>query len=162
MTGLTPQNVVISTVKPARKSEHPATVEASVFDLITLDAYIPLVFFYKPDHDKGDKLVEHLKESLSEVLVAYFPFAGRWVRTFDAGIRRLQCTDEGVPFIEAFIDADMEFVVSFDDFVAVEILGGFKLVGLDPTVFNQDVQFPLPPLFIQVRTLYQSHSPKFT
>jgi hypothetical protein len=149
------KDVEISMVKPYQRTNHAKALEASLLDLNFLDVYVPIILFYKAKEQESnaDELVKRVKESLSKVLVPFFPFAGRWVRTYDARIRELQCTDEGVPFIEASVDEELNSVLKLGNFELNEQLGGFQSLGLDPKAFNQDVDSPLPSLFVQVKTI---------
>lgn len=54
-------------------------------------------------------VVAHLKASLSQALVSFYPFAGRLV-TNTHGEPELLCNNEGAGFSQAFADADLEFV----------------------------------------------------
>ncbi|CAM6100661.1 unnamed protein product [Calypogeia fissa] len=143
-----------SLVKPYSKTQHPEIINPAVWDLLFIDSYIPVIFFYRPqpeDRQSFAQKVAHLKESLSKALVQHYPFAGRWIKTYDERVRELQCNDEGVTFFEALIDAEMDAVIGdVDDFRAVPTLGNFDLVGLTNLLFQHDVDFPLPPIFFQV------------
>lgn len=149
------KDVRISTIVPCEKTEHAAAFEASLLDLGFVDDYIPLILFYKSEgRANAGGLVAEMKASLSKALVPFFPFAGRWVRTYDARVRVLRCTDEGVPFIEASVDEELDSVLNMGSFQPNVSLGGFQLLGLDPLAVGQDIDSPLPSLFVQV--LYEA------
>ncbi|CAM6100660.1 unnamed protein product [Calypogeia fissa] len=142
-----------SLVKPYYKTQHPEIIKPALWDLLYIDSYVPVIFFYRPETEgeSFDQEVAHLKESLSKALVQYYPFAGRWIKTYDERIRELMCNDEGVPFFEARIDEEMDAVIGdVDDFRPMPLLGSFNLVGLDNLFFQQNVEFPMPPVFFQV------------
>lgn len=151
-----------SLVKPFYKTEHPDRLKPALWDLLYIDSYVPVIFFYRPETDGSatssssrplqfSERVAHLKDSLSKVLVHQYPFAGRWRKTYDETVRELLCNDEGVPFFEAQIDEEMDTVIGdADDFRPVPALGNFNLVGLNNLWFQQDVDFPMPPIFFQV------------
>jgi hypothetical protein len=147
----------MSLIKPAVKIEHPEHIKPALRDLLYMDSYVPVIFFYRPKpvghgFSHFSQRVAHLKETLSQVLVHHYPFAGRWVKTFDERVRELDCNDEGVPFFEARIEEDMDTVIGdVDDFKAVGVLGSFNLVGFTK-FFQQDVDFPMPRVFFQVRS----------
>ncbi|GLT50804.1 hypothetical protein SLA2020_242660 [Shorea laevis] len=51
-----------------------------------------------------------IKESLAKILVKFYPFAGCLAMGWD-GKKQVQCTGEGVPFIEAASDNTLEELV---------------------------------------------------
>ncbi|CAM6092175.1 unnamed protein product [Calypogeia fissa] len=149
-------NVVITTVKPLQKTNHVETIDTTFLDLAPVDGLIPLFFAYRLE-DKSDanylQLLNRLKESLQKVLVLFFGFAGRWIATAKGSRdRQLLCNDEGVPFIEAFVDKDLDSIVHASAaFQPVSELQGYELLGLDSTQYTQQM-LPegLPCLFVQV------------
>ncbi|BBN10745.1 hypothetical protein MPTK1_5g06060 [Marchantia polymorpha subsp. ruderalis] len=149
------QKVSVSNVKPSGRNQHVEKYDVALLDLLIPDYCMPVLFLFKPHPGdqiglSGSEFVRRLKESLSKLLVPYYPYAGRFCKTYDHRIRELLCNDEGVPFIEAEIDQEMDKVVSFDDFQPVPILSGFKFVNLDAGVFFHDkADLFLPALFIQ-------------
>ncbi|KAG6556535.1 hypothetical protein Mapa_001862 [Marchantia paleacea] len=154
-TRLELKHVVVSTVKPSERNPVVEKYDVALLDLYLPDFFLPVLFLYKPDPEEqirlsGSEFVRRLKESLSKVLVPYYTFAGRFCKTYDHRIRQLLCNDEGVPFIEAEIDEEMDKVVSLDDFQSLPILCGFEFVNLDARAFYQvKADFPLPACFIQ-------------
>ncbi|CAM6112274.1 unnamed protein product [Calypogeia fissa] len=150
-------NVVIATIKPIVSSVHVQTINPSVLDLGPLDSFIPIFFAYRPA-DKSDsaysQFLNRLKESLQQALVPFFGFAGRWIEIPNKSSRNRQllCNDEGVSFIEVYMDQTLDSIVnSSAEFQPAPKLQGFELLGLDPTQVKQEM-LPdgLPCLFVQV------------
>lgn len=145
--------VDISLVTPLEKTSHPTFLDPTIFDLVTLDAYVPRVYCYRLENTEEafNHYVNKLKQSLRETLVSYYPLAGRWIRTYDATIRRLMCTDEGVPFIVARIeDFNLDDVVDVNDFKGCHLLAGYELLNMNSNDFISLLETPLLPMFVQV------------
>ncbi|XP_058724737.1 spermidine hydroxycinnamoyl transferase-like [Vicia villosa] len=73
------------------------------FDQIDITSYAPLLFYYRPPRNwltPPTKIAATLKESLSRVLIHFYPFAGR-LRSTDNNRFELECNAKGVQFIEA-------------------------------------------------------------
>ncbi|KAI3739862.1 hypothetical protein L2E82_30274 [Cichorium intybus] len=91
-------------IKPSSPTpSHLKTYHLSLFDQISVNAYMPVVAFYQSssiNQTSHDKTVQ-LKNSLSHTLNQYYPFAGRLAK---AGPSYVECNDEGVEFIEACND----------------------------------------------------------
>ncbi|MQL93383.1 hypothetical protein Taro_026037 [Colocasia esculenta] len=95
-------DVSTETIKPSSPTPpHLQTHTLSWIDQITPRMHICLVLFYLggDEHSGGYDISEklrQLKQSLSQALALYYPLAGRmgWTTT-------VNCTDEGVDFIEA-------------------------------------------------------------
>lgn len=89
---------------PVRPSPRQRS-KLSIFDLQLLYChYIQrgLIYSSMPKHDFGST-VELLRRSLSEVLVFFYPLAGR-LTTLADGVIYVDCNDAGVEFIEASAD----------------------------------------------------------
>ncbi|KAI3876694.1 hypothetical protein MKX03_034203 [Papaver bracteatum] len=82
-----------------------------------------------------------LKDSLSKSLVSYCPFAGR-VKRNESGRVELDCTGEGVIFIEAETDSVIEDLVQF--------IPNEQLMPLVPNLDNNDDISSRPPFLVQV------------
>ncbi|CAM6108577.1 unnamed protein product [Calypogeia fissa] len=115
------------------------------------------VFFTYRLADKSEavysQVVEQIKLSLQKTLVSFFSFAGRWIPVRKGSRRRkLLCTDAGVPFIEAYVDKDLDTVVDASTkFQPVPELQGHGLLGMDATQFKAEMAPDgLPPMFIQL------------
>lgn len=88
-----------------------------------------------------------LKDSLSRVLVDYYPFAGR-IRVSDEGSKlEVDCNGEGAVFAEAFMD------ITCQDFVQLSPKPNKSWRKL---LFKVQAQsfLDIPPLVIQVRTYF--------
>ncbi|CAM6086432.1 unnamed protein product [Calypogeia fissa] len=71
----------------------------------------------------------------------------RWVATSGDMQRKLLCNDEGVPFIEAYVDRNMDSVVRFSvEFQPVKELQGWEVTSL----MQQMQPDGLPGAFVQV------------
>ncbi|KAI3739116.1 hypothetical protein L2E82_29508 [Cichorium intybus] len=94
-------------IKPSSPTpSHLKTYNLSLFDQIAVNAYAPFVAFYprsKIYQSSYDKTLE-LKNSLSHTLSRYYPFAGRFAKV---GPTYVDCSDEGVDFIEAYNDSPL-------------------------------------------------------
>lgn len=70
-------------------------------DPAILRLHVPLIHFYRYNPSmKNQDPVKTIREALSKTLVHYFPFAGR-LRDADNSKLQLECTGEGVLFVEA-------------------------------------------------------------
>ncbi|CAM6088221.1 unnamed protein product [Calypogeia fissa] len=152
------RNVVVTTVEPLEKTAHVETIDPTDFDLgLILDKYVPILFFYRlADNSDATYLqaVTRMKDGLRKMLVPFFPWAGRWVATSGGMQRQLLCNDKGVPFIEAYVDEDMDSVVKISvEFQPILELQGWEILGMDKMAIKQpNVQRPdgMPGLFVQV------------
>ncbi|KAI4376288.1 hypothetical protein MLD38_014070 [Melastoma candidum] len=73
--------------------------------------HVPTVYFYKPSRDLIG-LVERLRDSLSRVLVPFYPLAGR-VRWAEGSRLLLECNSAGVAFIEAEANCGLDLLGDF-------------------------------------------------
>eukprot|EP00253_Pinus_taeda_P033593 PITA_33593 len=81
---------------------------SNIDDQPTLRFHCPVVQFYRFDPSKkGEDPARDIREGLANVLVIYYPFAGR-VREAPAGKLVLESTGEGVLFVEADADVALE------------------------------------------------------
>eukprot|EP00253_Pinus_taeda_P033504 PITA_33504 len=81
---------------------------SNIDDQSTLRFHIPIVQFYRFNPSKkGEDPARVFKEGLAKVLVFYYPFAGR-LRDAPFGKLVVDCTSEGVLFVEADADISME------------------------------------------------------
>ena len=74
----------------------------------TLRFHVPAFLFYQFNPSmKGDDPARVIREGLAKVLVFYYPLAGR-VRDAPTGKLVVECTGEGVLFVEADADIALE------------------------------------------------------
>eukprot|EP00253_Pinus_taeda_P030500 PITA_30500 len=77
-------------------------------DQLTLRFHIPNLQFYRFDPSKKvEDPAKVIREALAKVLVFYYPYAGR-LREAPFGKLLVDCTSEGVLFVEADADVSME------------------------------------------------------
>ncbi|KAK6930892.1 hypothetical protein RJ641_002685 [Dillenia turbinata] len=102
------------TIKPSSPTPHHLrNLKLSFLDQIQPPVLMPMVFFYPKESNysssstyKAADPVGVLKKSLSEVLTWYYPLSGR---VFDN--LYVDCSDQGVPFIEAHANCHLSEVV---------------------------------------------------
>ncbi|XP_074297004.1 spermidine hydroxycinnamoyl transferase-like [Silene latifolia] len=90
---------IIKPAKPTCEGVFPFTD----WDQTGMITHIPTVYFYKPSEDwiaSSKSIMNTLKESLSHVLVHFYPLAGR-VKWIGKGRLELVCNSMGVELIEA-------------------------------------------------------------
>lgn len=104
-----------SSILPAKPTNrHPLYL--SSLDLFWRDIHYNLrLLFYRIPSDEYAHFVAKLKESLSAVLVQFFPLAGRLAKGED-GRFVIDCNDAGVEFVQATIDASFEDLGDSFDF----------------------------------------------
>ncbi|KAK1439079.1 hypothetical protein QVD17_04894 [Tagetes erecta] len=84
-------------IKPSSPTpNHLKTFKLSLIDQLTLHSYTPILLLYNSHHTNSSHI---LKQSLSETLTKYYPFAGRLEND---GVT-VDCGDQGVVFVEAKI-----------------------------------------------------------
>nr|AJP06254.1 CHAT4 [Pinus tabuliformis] len=113
----TPPNFTITRqpplfVAPDRPTPRQSLDLSNIDDQRGLRYHIPKLLFYRSDSDSSKKKnekdpVKVVKEALAKVLVHYYPFAGR-LRNADNGKLTVECTGEGVLFVEADADISLE------------------------------------------------------
>lgn len=94
-----------------------STFQLSEWDQTGVITHVPTVYFYRPSQEwlKSSKsIVDTLKESLSRVLVHFYPLAGR-VRWIGQGRLELLCNAKGVELIEANSSGELS---DFGDFAS--------------------------------------------
>ncbi|KAM7262907.1 hypothetical protein ACFE04_000590 [Oxalis oulophora] len=100
------------------KRQEPTLIKPSkptfkgMFFLSNLDYSFPrsieVIFaFKKSDKMTQDEAVQVFKQSLANALVEFYPFAGCLTTAWD-GKKHVRCTGEGVPFVEAVSDENVE------------------------------------------------------
>eukprot|EP00253_Pinus_taeda_P026140 PITA_26140 len=101
-----------STVCPANPTQEKHC-SLSPFDLQLAEAnYIQYVLFFQHGfaNNSHEVTIERLKSSLAEVLVYFYPFAGRLVDSPD-GFLNIECNDEGAQFTEVVADATLDQIL---------------------------------------------------
>ncbi|KAL4567408.1 hypothetical protein LXL04_022992 [Taraxacum kok-saghyz] len=92
-------------IKPSSPTpSHLRTHNLSLLDQIMVNTSMPMVTFYpNTNHSSHDKTLD-LKNSLSQTLTKYYPFAGRFAK---AAPTYVDCNDDGADFLEASIDTTL-------------------------------------------------------
>ncbi|XP_042496404.1 shikimate O-hydroxycinnamoyltransferase-like [Macadamia integrifolia] len=127
-------------VKPAQDTSQKVLWSSNI-DLIQQNFHITAVYFYRPNGSLNFFDAGILKEALSKVLVAFYPWAGRLRRDEDDRIE-INCNGEGVLFVEAETTSVID---GFDDFTST-----MKFRPLIPAVDrSNDVSF-FPLVMFQV------------
>ncbi|CAM6083503.1 unnamed protein product [Calypogeia fissa] len=150
-------DVVLTTVQPLEKTSHVETIDPTVMDTFYSDCYVPVLFAYRLADNSDSaysQVVTRIKHSLQKVLIPFFSFAGRWVSS-RIWKRKLLCNDEGVPFIEAYVDMELDSLVQISrtttSFQPVPELQGYGVLGMDITQSKQEMQEDgAPPIFVQI------------
>lgn len=98
-------------ISPSKPTPHEYKLLSDIDDQEGLRFQIPVIQFYSKKNDFVDarKLdpVKVIREALSKTLVFYYPFAGR-LREGAGRKMGVDCTGEGVMFIEADADVTLE------------------------------------------------------
>ncbi|CAH9144523.1 unnamed protein product [Cuscuta epithymum] len=99
-------------VKPAKPTPAKRLWNSNL-DLIVGRIHLLTVYFYKPNGSPNFFDSKVMKEALSNVLVSFYPMAGRLARD-EEGRLEIDCNGEGALFVEAESDASID---DFGDFV---------------------------------------------
>ncbi|XP_044450528.1 acyl transferase 1 [Triticum aestivum] len=94
---------------PARATARETKALSDLDDQRTLRYYETVIGFFRSNDLAGrpDDPVKAIRAALREALVYYYPIAGR-LREDGAGRLVVDCTAEGVVFVEAYVDARLE------------------------------------------------------
>lgn len=133
-------------VRPAKPTPQEKKPLSDIDDQEGLRFHMPAIMFYRANPSmQGKDPVKVVKDALAKALVFYYPYAGRLV---EGSKRKLivDCTGEGVPFIEAEADATLE---DFGD----EIHPPFPLEELLYDMPGTDAVLGTPLLIVQVTRL---------
>ncbi|XP_021724395.1 benzyl alcohol O-benzoyltransferase-like [Chenopodium quinoa] len=133
-------------VCPAEPTPRELKPLSDIDDQEGLRFQMPGIMFYRADPSmEGKDPVKVVKDALAKALVFFYPYAGRLVE----GPKRkliVDCTGEGVPFIEAEADATLE---DFGD----EIHPPFPLEDLLYDIPGTDGMLGTPLFIVQVTRL---------
>lgn len=95
-------------IKPSSPTPlHLKTYNLSLLDRISMDAFMPIVTFYPNttnNYPSSQDKTLALKNSLSQTLTKYYPFAGRHAKTTPTNVN---CNDQGAEFLESSIDGTL-------------------------------------------------------
>ncbi|KAG2701257.1 hypothetical protein I3760_06G036000 [Carya illinoinensis] len=95
-------------IAPAKPTPYEFKQLSDIDDQETLRCQIPGIQFYRHDPSmQGRDPVKVIREALAQTLVFYYPFAGR-LREGPGRKLVVECTGEGVVFIEADADVTLE------------------------------------------------------
>ncbi|KAB2604530.1 vinorine synthase-like [Pyrus ussuriensis x Pyrus communis] len=85
-------------IKPSMPTPpHLCKHEFSFLDQIATQIFMPMIFFYNNYHVNDARTYsDRVKQSLSEALTQYYPFAGRIVEN-----AFIDCNDQGAPYVQA-------------------------------------------------------------
>ncbi|KAH7544690.1 hypothetical protein FEM48_Zijuj01G0012500 [Ziziphus jujuba var. spinosa] len=100
------------TVKPEEKTWEGCQ-PLSELDQTGCIGHVPSLYFYRPSQNwltpanNVNTITNILKQSLSRVLVPFYPLAGR-LQSIGRGRVQINCNSMGVPFIEAESDSELD------------------------------------------------------
>ncbi|CAK7333779.1 unnamed protein product [Dovyalis caffra] len=95
-------------IKPAKPTPHEFKLLSDIDDQEGLRFHIPVMQFYRNNPSmQGKDPVKFIREALAKTLVFYYPFAGR-LREGPNRKLMVECTGEGILFIEADADVTLE------------------------------------------------------
>ncbi|KAJ7568128.1 hypothetical protein O6H91_01G019800 [Diphasiastrum complanatum] len=144
-------SIATELVKPIQKTT-PHTIPLSNLDHMIPYVYSSLTLYYNnEDYRSLSEIVEKLKESLSKVLVVFYPLAGRLIQASSVKRPEIHCNDAGAVFTEALIEAYLEELKIDGGYAPAPLLSGIAAanIGAGPVVFSPSVS-GLPTLIIQV------------
>ena len=95
-------------VAPAKPTPHELKPLSDIDDQEGLRFQVPTIHVYR-NHSpiRGRDLTFLLREALAKALIFYYPFAGR-LREWPGRKLAVECTGEGVLFVEADADVSLE------------------------------------------------------
>ncbi|KAM7486632.1 hypothetical protein LguiA_002641 [Lonicera macranthoides] len=95
-------------IAPSKPTPHEFKLLSDIDDQQSVRFQVPVIQFYPSNRENvNSDPVKVIRDALAEALVFYYPFAGR-LREVSGGKLVVDCTGEGVLFIEADADVRME------------------------------------------------------
>ncbi|GFQ05596.1 spermidine hydroxycinnamoyl transferase [Phtheirospermum japonicum] len=102
---------LVQPAEPTRRGSMPLS-ESDQTGVVT---HVPTIYFYRPSQEwltPQDTIYTTLKNSLSKVLVHFYPLAGR-LRWLSGAHLELDCNSKGVQLIEACAEAELDDLGDF-------------------------------------------------
>ncbi|KAK1406627.1 hypothetical protein QVD17_42099 [Tagetes erecta] len=120
-----------------------------MFDQIVTSTFTPIVAFYPntTTHATSHDKTLDLKNSLSQTLTKYYPFAGRHSKTAPAVV---DCNDQGVEFLEASVDSALSDFLQKSQHEDLNQLFPHGLVWYESNYKYHDQSDSVSPLAVQV------------
>nr|GEV30001.1 transferase, chloramphenicol acetyltransferase-like domain protein [Tanacetum cinerariifolium] len=126
----------IQNVKPDRPTPDALrSYKLSAFDQINAPSYVPFIFFY-PNNSNGNnindiilKRSKLLKQSMSETLTRFYPFAGKYTNDI-----HIDCNDDGVYYVETQVDGDLSSFLAKPDYKLIPSLLPVPPNAKEPTL----------------------------
>ncbi|KAI4334752.1 hypothetical protein L6164_013464 [Bauhinia variegata] len=95
-------------ISPAKPTPYEIKLLSDIDDQDGLRFQVPFIHFYRHQPEMGGKDPVHvIRQALAQTLVFYYPFAGR-IREGPGRKLVVNCTGEGVMFIEAHADVTLD------------------------------------------------------
>ncbi|PWA69315.1 transferase, Chloramphenicol acetyltransferase-like domain protein [Artemisia annua] len=129
--------MTIQNVKPDRPTPNALrSYKLSAFDQVNIPSYVPFVFFY-PNNNNGNTNISDiilqrsklLKQSMSETLTKFYPFAGKYTNDI-----HIDCNDEGVYYAETQVDGDLSSFIAKPDYKLIHSLLPVPPNAKEPTL----------------------------
>ncbi|KAL2643200.1 hypothetical protein R1flu_010787 [Riccia fluitans] len=143
-----PTGIRKSLVTPSKPTEpENEWLSLSNLDRVVTPAFSSTIHFFEGADQSFECIVTGLKRSLAEVLVHFFPLAGRLVLRED-GLVDLHCNDKGAIFIEASVAVDL---AAFGGPQPMDAISGLEIARLGPgPIYMPDQLESMPTLVVQV------------
>ncbi|EEF52814.1 Anthranilate N-benzoyltransferase protein, putative [Ricinus communis] len=128
-------------IKPSSPTpSHLKTYKLSLLDQLMPSAHVPIIFFYGPINQTDMSIrLPKLKQSLSEALTSFYPFAGKVKDDL-----YIDCNDEGVSYTQAKVSCCLSDILGKPDSETI-----FKLLPGD-SYFMESSGNGIPVAMIQV------------
>lgn len=99
-------------IKPSSPTpESQRNFKLSLIDQLTPETYGATIFFYTPNYGrKTSEMSKNLQESLSRVLIKFYPMAGQFIDS-----STIDCNDEGAYFFDAKVNCTIRQVLDKPD-----------------------------------------------